>query len=137
MSNVGTFEELVASGQFAVTAGLSPPDSADPEDVYSRARVFDGYVDAIYAGNGSAPDCHMSNVAVCALLERRGYTTILPISELGLVEMTRKRGRPPGPLSPGRRAEPGRCRPPRGLPRCGTVIGFGLRVAGLHRAHHA
>lgn len=80
MSNVGKFEELLASGQFAVIAGLSPPDSADPEDVYSRARVFDGYVDAIYASNGSGSHCQMSNVAACALLERRGYTTVMPIS---------------------------------------------------------
>ncbi|MEE9267098.1 MAG: methylenetetrahydrofolate reductase, partial [Gammaproteobacteria bacterium] len=49
MSDIGAFEKLLASGQFAVTAELSPPDSADPEEVYSRARVFDGYVDAINA----------------------------------------------------------------------------------------
>lgn len=80
LSNVGAFEELLTSGQFAVTAALSPPDSADPEEVYSRARVFDGYVDAVCAGNGSEPGCHMSSVAVCALLEQRGYTTIMPVS---------------------------------------------------------
>jgi 5,10-methylenetetrahydrofolate reductase len=80
MSNTGTFEKLLASGQFAVTAELSPPDSADPEEVYSRARVFDGYVDAINATDGSGANCHMSSVAVCALLERRGYTTIMQIS---------------------------------------------------------
>jgi 5,10-methylenetetrahydrofolate reductase len=80
MSDVGAFEQLLASGQFAVTAELSPPDSSDPEEVYSRARVFDGYVDAINATDGSGANCHMSSVAVCSLLERRGYTTVMQIS---------------------------------------------------------
>lgn len=80
LSNVGAFEELLASGQFTVTASLSPPDSADPEEVYSRARVFDGYVDAICAGNVADRDSHMSALAVCALLAQRGYATIMPIS---------------------------------------------------------
>ncbi len=80
MSDIGAFEKLLASGPFAVTAELSPPDSADPDEVYSRARVFDGYVDAINATDGSGANCHMSSVAVCSLLERRGYTTIMQIS---------------------------------------------------------
>ena len=80
MSGMGAFEKLLGSGQFAVTAELSPPDSADPEEVYSRARVFDGYVDAINATDGSGANCHMSSIAVCSLLERRGYTTVMQIS---------------------------------------------------------
>ena len=50
------------------SAELAPPDSADPDEVYKRARVFDGYVDAVNATNGSGANCHMSSVAVCALL---------------------------------------------------------------------
>lgn len=80
MSDMGTFEALLASRQFAVTAELSPPDSADPEEVYSRARVFDGYVDAVYASDSRASNRHMSNAAVCVLLERHGYTTVMSIS---------------------------------------------------------
>ncbi len=80
MRGMGAFEKLLGSGQFAVTAELSPPDSADPEEVYSRARVFDGYVDAINATDGSGANCHMSSIAVCSLLERRGYTTVMQIS---------------------------------------------------------
>jgi 5,10-methylenetetrahydrofolate reductase len=80
MSDMGVFERQLASGQFVVTAELSPPDSADPEEVYSRARVFEGYVDAINATDGSGANCHMSSIAVCTLLERRGYTAIMQIS---------------------------------------------------------
>lgn len=75
-----SLERVLRSGTFAVTAELSPPDSADPEEVYARARVFDGYVDAINATDGSGANCHMSSAAVCALLSRRGYPTVMQIS---------------------------------------------------------
>ena len=76
----GRFEEILRSGQFAVTAELSPPDSADPEEVFSRARVFEGYVDAINATDGSGANCHMSSVGVCSLLTRQGYSMVMQIS---------------------------------------------------------
>jgi len=76
----GRFERVLRAGQFAVTTELDPPDSADPEDVYRRARVFDGYVDAINATDGSGANCHMSSMAVCALLTRSGYAPVMQIS---------------------------------------------------------
>src|SRR5207244_5480808 len=76
----GRLERVLRAGGFAVTAELSPPDSADPEDVYARARVFDGHVDAINATDGSGANCHMSSVAVCALLTRIGYSPVMQIS---------------------------------------------------------
>ena len=79
-SSPGRFERVLRAGGFAVTAELSPPDSADPEDVYARARVFDGHVDAINATDGSGANCHMSSVAVCALLTHVGYSPVLQIS---------------------------------------------------------
>jgi methylenetetrahydrofolate reductase (NADPH) len=78
--SAGRFERVLRTGGFAVTAELSPPDSADPEDVYTRARVFDGHVDAINATDGSGANCHMSSVAVCALLTRVGYSPVLQVS---------------------------------------------------------
>ncbi len=76
----GRLERVLRSGAFAVTSELDPPDSADPEDVYKRARVFDGYVDAINATDGSGANCHMSSLAVCALLTRKGYAPVMQIS---------------------------------------------------------
>ncbi len=76
----GRLERVLRSGAFAVTAELDPPDSADPEEVYRRARVFDGVVDAINATDGSGANCHMSSVAVCALLTRMGYAPVMQIS---------------------------------------------------------
>jgi methylenetetrahydrofolate reductase (NADPH) len=76
----GRFERVLRAGGFAVTTELAPPDSADPGDVYRRAHVFDGYVDAINATDGSGAHCHMSSLAVCALLTRVGYAPIMQIS---------------------------------------------------------
>jgi methylenetetrahydrofolate reductase (NADPH) len=71
---------VLRAGAFAVTSELAPPDSADPEDVYKRARIFDGIADAINATDGSGANCHMSSVAVCALLARVGYAPVMQIS---------------------------------------------------------
>lgn len=73
-------ERILRAGQFAVTAELAPPDSADPEEVFQRARIFDGHVDAINATDGSGANCHMSSVAVCALLTRLGYALVMQVS---------------------------------------------------------
>ena len=79
-SSSGRLERVLRSGSFAVTAELAPPDSALAEDVYERARMFDGYVDGMNATDGSGAHCHMSSVAMCALLTNIGYSPVLQIS---------------------------------------------------------
>ncbi|MYK27156.1 MAG: methylenetetrahydrofolate reductase [Gammaproteobacteria bacterium] len=78
--SAGRFERLLRAGVFTITAELSPPDSANAEDVYARARIFDGYVDGINATDGSGANCHMSSSGVCALLTRAGYAPVMQIS---------------------------------------------------------
>ncbi len=79
-SSLGRLERVLRRGEFAVTAELNPPDSADPDDVYERAAIFDGWVDGINATDGSGANCHMSSVAICALLTRMGYAPVMQIS---------------------------------------------------------
>ncbi|MGM0856643.1 MAG: methylenetetrahydrofolate reductase [Pseudomonadota bacterium] len=79
-SSASRLERTLKAGYFAVTSELAPPDSANPEDVYARARVFDGYVDSMNATDGSGANCHMSSVAMCALLSRIGYDTVMQVS---------------------------------------------------------
>jgi 5,10-methylenetetrahydrofolate reductase len=76
----GRLERILRRGEFAVTTELNPPDSADPEDVYNRAKVFDGWVDGINAVDASGANCHMSSVGICALLTRMGYAPIMQIA---------------------------------------------------------
>jgi methylenetetrahydrofolate reductase (NADPH) len=76
----GRLEQLLRDGVFAVTTEISPPDSADPREVYERASVFDGYVDAMNATDGSGGNCHMSSIGMCALLARRGYDMVMQMT---------------------------------------------------------
>jgi len=79
-TSTGRLERVLHTGKFAVTAELAPPDSANPNDVYARARVFDGYVDGMNATDGSGANCHMSSVGMCALLTRIGYAPVMQIA---------------------------------------------------------
>jgi len=79
-SSPGRLERVLRAGAFAVTAEIAPPDSADPNDVYERAALFDGCVDAINATDGSGAHCHMSSVGMCSLLTRRGYAMVMQVS---------------------------------------------------------
>ena len=73
-------ERVLASGRFAVTAELNPPDSADPAAVYERALVLAEVCDGINATDASGANVHMSSVGICALLTRAGYEPIMQIS---------------------------------------------------------
>ncbi len=79
-TSLGRLERVLRRGEFAVTAELNPPDSADAADVYKRAAVFEGWVDAINATDGSGANCHMSSVAISALLTRAGFAPVMQIS---------------------------------------------------------
>lgn len=79
-ASTSQLEHALRQGHFAVTTELAPPDSACAEDVYERVRVFDGVVDGVNATDGSGARCHMSSLAVCALLSRLGYSPVMQIS---------------------------------------------------------
>jgi hypothetical protein len=68
--SLGRLERVLKAGQFAVTAELNPPDSANPDDVYERVAPFDGYVDGINATDGSGANCHMSSADPADFLPR-------------------------------------------------------------------
>jgi 5,10-methylenetetrahydrofolate reductase len=70
-------EQVLRAGKFAVTAEMNPPDSADPEAVYERAKVLAPYCDATDA---SGAHVHMSSVGVCALLTRAGFDPVMQVS---------------------------------------------------------
>jgi 5,10-methylenetetrahydrofolate reductase len=76
----GRLERVLRRGEFAITAEINPPDSADPEEIELRVKPFEGWVDAINATDGSGANCHMSSIAVSALLIRLGYSPVTQIS---------------------------------------------------------
>ncbi len=79
-SSDGRLERLLRAGRFAITAELNPPDSADPEEVFERARILSTVCDAINATDASGANCHMSSVSMCALMTRAGYAPVMQVS---------------------------------------------------------
>lgn len=73
----GRFEALLESGAFAVTAELSPPDSAEAEHLYRAAAPLRGAVDALNVSDGAGAYCHLSSLAACALLREAGCEPIM------------------------------------------------------------
>jgi 5,10-methylenetetrahydrofolate reductase len=71
---------VLAAGTFAVTAEFSPPDSADPADVFAQLAHFRGHVDAINVTDGSGANCHMSSLGVSALLLQAGFEPVMQIT---------------------------------------------------------
>lgn len=78
--SAGRLERVLRSGRFAVTAELNPPDSANPQEVYEAALVLSQVCDGINATDASGAHCHMSSVAICALLVRAGYEPVFQMS---------------------------------------------------------
>ena len=76
----GRLEKVLRAGLFAVTAELNPPDSADPHHVFDAALVLSQVCDAINATDASGAHCHMSSVAICALLTHAGYSPVMQVS---------------------------------------------------------
>jgi methylenetetrahydrofolate reductase (NADPH) len=76
----GRLERVLRSGRFAVTSELNPPDSADPEEVYRAALALSSVCDGINAVDASGANCHMSSVAICALLVRAGYEPVFQVA---------------------------------------------------------
>ncbi len=69
----GHLEKTLRAGKFAVTAELTPPDSANPQEVFDEAEMLTPVVDAFNATDGSGAHCHMSSISICSLLTRSSY----------------------------------------------------------------
>lgn len=73
-------ERVLRAGYFAVTAELNPSDSADPQEVYDAALVLSEVCDGINATDAAGAHCHMSSIAICAILLQAGYDPVLQVS---------------------------------------------------------
>lgn len=76
----GRFESALRAGKFVVTAEVTPPDSANPQDVVAAARVLGRVADALNVTDGSGANCHISSVAACTILSQTGYEVIFQMS---------------------------------------------------------
>lgn len=76
----GHLEKVLREGHFVVTAELTPPDSANPQEVFDEAALLDPVADAFNATDGSGAHCHMSSISICSLLTRAGYPMVMQMS---------------------------------------------------------
>jgi methylenetetrahydrofolate reductase (NADPH) len=76
----GHLERILRQGHFAVTTELTPPDSANPQEVFDEAAMLASSVDAFNATDGSGAHCHMSSISICSLLTRAGYPMVMQVS---------------------------------------------------------
>jgi methylenetetrahydrofolate reductase (NADPH) len=76
----GSLERVLRAGQFAVTAELNPPDSADPQDIYDAALPLADVVDAINTTDSSGANAHLSSLGASSLLLQAGYEVVMQMS---------------------------------------------------------
>jgi 5,10-methylenetetrahydrofolate reductase len=76
----GPFEAACRAGRFVVTAEITPPDSADGEELLARARPLRGLVDALNVTDGAGAHCHMSSLAAAVLLARDAHQPVFQIA---------------------------------------------------------
>jgi methylenetetrahydrofolate reductase (NADPH) len=73
-------EEVLRSGQFAMTAEITPPVSCDADDLLAKARPLAGLADAVNVTDGASARAHLSAPIAAALLMRAGIEPILQLT---------------------------------------------------------
>jgi len=76
----GRLEQVLRGGGFAITAEVSPPDSADPELVRRKGALLKEHVDAVNATDHTGATVHMSSWAVSALLAQMGVEPVMQMT---------------------------------------------------------
>jgi len=69
--------QVLQTGQFAITAETSPPDSSSPQSVLDRVVCLEGLADAVNVTDGASARVHMSALAAAAIMAREGIEPVL------------------------------------------------------------
>ena len=73
-------EQVLRTGQFAMTAETSPPDAATAEAVLNRVNCLKGAADAVNVTDGASARVHMSALAAAAIMVREGIEPVLQLT---------------------------------------------------------
>jgi methylenetetrahydrofolate reductase (NADPH) len=73
-------QEVLAAGQFAITAEATPPLSADPNRLLRLVEPLRGRADAINITDAARARVHASSLAAAALLQRAGIEPIVQMT---------------------------------------------------------
>ncbi|MEA4910186.1 MAG: methylenetetrahydrofolate reductase C-terminal domain-containing protein [Anaerolineaceae bacterium] len=77
---VSTLEEKLCAGQFVVTAEISPPISASPDELNSKFTLLHGYVDAVNFTDNPSATSRMSPLAASVACLQFGIEPIMQIA---------------------------------------------------------
>jgi methylenetetrahydrofolate reductase (NADPH) len=74
------FARALASGEFVLTAELSPPVSTDPAAFVAAARPLRGLATAVNVTDGASAKAHLSSLAAAHFLARDGIEPVLQMT---------------------------------------------------------
>lgn len=76
----GALERRLRAGEFAITAEITPPLSADPQDLIDRALPLRGLADAVNVTDGAGARAHLDTLTAAALMVREGVEPVLQLT---------------------------------------------------------
>jgi len=77
MKTESVLEKVLASGELAVTSECGPPRGAVPEKIIEKAKMLQGYVDAVNVTDNQTAMVRMSSFAACVFIKQLGMSPIL------------------------------------------------------------
>lgn len=80
MKTDSKLERILESGEFAVTAEIGPPKSADAEVIRRKARTLKGYIDAFNVTDGQTAVVRMASWAACLIGKEEGLEPIVQMT---------------------------------------------------------
>ncbi len=75
--NASRLQQILAGGEFAVTAEVGPPRGANADVVRGKASLLKGYVDAVNVTDNQTAIVRMSSIAACAHLIQMGIEPVM------------------------------------------------------------
>jgi methylenetetrahydrofolate reductase (NADPH) len=79
MSSVA-LERRLRAGEFVITAEITPPLSADPQDLLAMALPLRGVADAVNVTDGASARAHLDVLTAAAILDRAGMDPVLQLT---------------------------------------------------------
>ena len=74
---ISRLQEILAKGEFAVTAECGPPRGANPEIIRKKGEMLNGYVDAVNVTDNQTAIVRMSSIAACSHLLQMGLEPVM------------------------------------------------------------
>ena len=79
MSSVA-LERRLRAGEFVITAEITPPLSADPQDLLDLALPLRGVADAVNLTDGASARAHLDVLAAAGIVDRAGIDPVLQLT---------------------------------------------------------